>query len=56
MFHVLGIVTLVCAGGGAAVCGLYLRKPGQPGWDAWTMLALSVAGAAVSGAALLLLA
>lgn len=56
MFHALGIVTLVCAAGGAAVCALHLRKPGQPGWDAWTMLALSVAGAAVSGLALLLLA
>ena len=56
MFHALGVLALVCAGGGAVVLATHLRKPGQPGWDAWTMLALSVAGAAVSGVGLLLLA
>jgi hypothetical protein len=56
MFHALGIVALVCAGGGAVVLATHLRKPGQDGWEAWTMLALSVVGAVVSGIGLLLLA
>ena len=56
IFHVLGIVTLVCAAGGMTVLATHLRRPGQDGWDAWTMLALSVLGAAVSGIGLLLFA
>lgn len=56
MFRGLGILALVCAGGGVAVLATHLRKPGQDGWDAWTLLALSVAGAAISGFGLLLLA
>jgi hypothetical protein len=55
MFKLLGIGALVCAGGGVIVLATHLRKPGQPGWDAWTMLAWSVLGAAVSGIGLLLL-
>ena len=56
MFKVLGVMSLACAGSGVVVLATHLRRPGQEGWDAWTMLALSVVGAVVSGIGLLLLA
>lgn len=56
IFHVLGVVALACAAGGVVVLATHLRRPGQPGWDAWRALALSVAGAAVAGVGLLALA
>ena len=55
VFRILGVLALVCAAGGMTVLATHLRRPGQDGWDAWTMLALSVLGSAVSGIGLLLL-
>ena len=55
IFRILGVVALLCSAWSTAILGIYLRKPGQDGWDAWRLLAISTLGGALSGAALLLL-
>ena len=56
MFHALGIVALGCSAWSTVILAVYLRRAGQEGWDAWTMLALSTLGGILSGLGLLLLA
>jgi hypothetical protein len=55
IWKVLGYAALACSVWGVAICGAYLRKPGQPEWGAWKMLAASTVGCAISGLGLLLL-
>lgn len=56
MFRAIGILALATSAWSTAILGVYLRRPGQPDWPVWRMLALSVLGGIVSGIGLLLLA
>ena len=56
MFRAIGILALATSAWSVAILLTYLRRPGQEGWGAWTMLALSTLGGIVSGIGLLLLA
>ena len=56
MFKAIGILALCCSAWSTVILLAYLRRPGQPDWDAWRWLALSTLGGIVSGVGLLLLA
>ena len=56
MFKAIGILALATSAWSTIILAVYLRRPGQPEWDAWWILALSTVGGIVSGIGLLLLA